>query len=221
MTMKIGPWTLEGTDAQNAILQPMAEKAAVVLALEDGTSRVKPARVLVKPRNQMPWADDEETVRSRGYWNGRDVFLADDLFPSPDLARKTFAHELVHQLNDQWMLRSQERDIKPLFKNPPIGFPAEPFAVYGSAAIFGFTNPPYQNYYKSNSIPATNWPKLKEIALRDDHVDPCQQYIDQIAALVVDKANLAADLAACQVALTDCEIRVTAKDQKMTEGLEV
>lgn len=188
--LRIGPWTIQGTDPQNTILQPMAEKMAAVLALPDATFRVRDAKVIVKPRNEMPWArkpgtngPNDKGVRSRGYWNGTNQLLADDLFPTPDLARKTFAHETIHQLDDQWMLRSNRKDIKPLFEPDATGWPAEPFAVYGSAALFGFTNPPYQNFYPDNKIPVAEWPKVKEFALRDDHVDPCQEWIDKAADL--------------------------------------
>lgn len=207
--MKIGPWTLEGTNAQNTILKPMAEKAAKVLALPDGTSRVKDCRVIIKARKDMPWADDDETIKARGYWNGNNIFLADDLFPNPDLARKTFAHELTHQLDDQWMLKvNNEADIKPLFTNPPAGWPGEAFAVYGSAAIFGFTNPPYQNFYKGNRIPVTNWPKVKEYALRDDHVDPCKEWKDQYADALAKYAAAAQENAQQAVLITELTIQL-------------
>lgn len=237
--LRVGPWTLQGTDAQNATLQPMAVKMAATLALPDGRSRVRDAKVRVLPRSQMPWAREPDEngkggIRARGYWNGSNMLLADDLFPNADLARKTFAHEGIHQLDDQWMLRTNRRDIKPLFEPDATGWPAEPFAVFGSAALFGFTNPPYQNFYPGAKIPVTEWPKVKEYALRDDHVDPCQEWIDKAADLTEEVAakdavivTLQAQCGALQLLVDDlraqldlCESRVVAKDEAMKEGLE-
>jgi hypothetical protein len=116
-------------------------------------------------------------VRAEGFWDSHrfpdDILLADDLFSRPELARKTFAHEGTHQLDAQWMLKSNEKSIKPSFDPDAAGWPSEEFAVYGSAAIFGFTNPPYTKYYKDYRIPMGEWPKVKAAALRDDHpVEP-------------------------------------------------
>lgn len=181
MTLVVGPYTLIGTDQQNEILKPMAQAMADTLKLGD-VWRVRPTRVHVLPRDQMPWAtkpdeDGKGGVRARGFWDhpkyNHDILLADDLFAAPtggpDLARKTFAHEGTHQLQADWMLRSNERSIKPLFDPDAAGFPAEEFAVYGSAAIFGFDNPPYKGFYDKFVIPKSMWAKTKEYALRDDH----------------------------------------------------
>jgi hypothetical protein len=100
MPLVVGQLTLNGTDAQNAILAPMAQTIETTLLLPDGkTSRIQPANVYVRARAAMPWAikpgvSDKypKGVRARGFWNGKDQLLADDLFPTPDLCRKTFAH---------------------------------------------------------------------------------------------------------------------------------
>jgi hypothetical protein len=177
MGVVIGPYSLEGTDAQNAILAPMAQTMADTLE-----QRVQATHVRVLPRNQMPWAKKPDQqgnggIRARGFWDAKrypdDILLADDLFPTPELARKTFAHEGIHQLDAQWMLQSNRKDIKPLFDPDAAGWPSEEFAVYGSAAIFGFRNPPYTTYYNDYILPPTSWPNVKAYALRDDHpVEP-------------------------------------------------
>lgn len=245
----IGPWTLTGTDAQNEILMPMYAKMAGILALPSGDSRVKPAQVRILPRDQMPWAIKPGTsikypqgVRAAGYWNGTNQLIAADQFAKgASHVRKLGAHETAHQLEDQWMLRSNERDIKPLFDPDPAAFPSEEFAVYGSAAIFGFTDPPYTTFYDDYVIPKAAWPKVKQFALRDDHVDPCLPYKVQIASLTEQLSNTQALLAAANTRIGDletdlalanaanaeltaqleaCNERVAGKDQSMKEGLE-
>ncbi len=251
--VQVGPWTLAGTDRQNEILLPMYAKMVGVLALPDGSSRVKPARVVVRPRDKMPWAkkpvlNPDGTVktpgvRATGYWNGTNQLIAADQFDNPDKVRKIGAHETTHQLDDQWMRRSHENDIRPLFDPEPARWAAEEFAVYGSAAIFGFDNPPYTDFYDDYVIPRVAWPKVKQIALRDDRptTDPCLPYKAEIATLKTTLADTEAarvaavaaqrdaeaalaqaklDLTTCDEALAHCEGRIVAKDDSMKEGLE-
>lgn len=191
----IGPYNLTGTLEQNAILKPMAVGMADILALPNDPRgwRVLVTNVRIRERDKMPWAvvpggdaaggDDKypDGVRARGFWNHKsargDILLSDDLFAAPDgspeLARKTFAHEGTHQLDDQWMLKSNERSIRDNFEPDASGWPSEAFAVYGSAAIFGFDDPPYRSFYKGYRIPKAKWPETKEEALRDNHpVEP-------------------------------------------------
>lgn len=213
----IGQLTLKGTDAQNAILAPMAETMAAVLLLPDGTSRIKPANVIVRKRSEMPWARKPDAagkggIRARGFWTGRNQLLADDLFPTPDLCRKTFAHETVHQLDDQWLLNSNRRAIKPLFEPDAAGWPAEPYAVYASAALFGFTKPPYTKFYPDFVVPVSEWPKLKEFSLRDDRPVPPVDPDDEIIA------RLVAELAAANELLVDLQ---TGNQEIAAQSLEL
>lgn len=226
----IGPWTLKGTDAQNAILKPMAENMHGVLLLPDGTSRVKPCNVMVRKRDEMPWARKPDAagkggIRAEGFWTGKNQLLADDLFSKPELTRKTFAHETMHQLDDQWMLNSNRRDIKPLFDPDAAGWPSEPFAVYGSAALFGFTRPPYKRFYPEYTIPRSSWPSVKQIALRDDRPptvtppDPCAECEAQLDAANLLIADLKTQVEALEGNKDTLEQRIAGKDASMQEGL--
>jgi hypothetical protein len=219
MPLVVGQLTLNGTDAQNAILAPMAQTIETTLLLPDGkTSRIQPANVYVRARAAMPWAikpgvSDKypKGVRARGFWNGKDQLLADDLFPTPDLCRKTFAHETCHQLDSQWMLNSNRKTIQPLFDPDAAGWPAEPFAVYGSAAIFGFTNPPYTTFYPGHVVPTTEWAELKAAALRDDRpVPPGPDPYLRIAQLEKLLENIATDNT--QLAADNLTVAKKAKD---------
>ncbi len=217
--VQAGPWTLVGTDTQVEILLPMYAKMAGTLVLPNGSWRVKPARVVVTPRSEMPWARkptynpdgsvDKPGVRATGYWDGTRQRIAADQFDNAARVRKIGAHETTHQLDDQWMMRSHQRDIKPLFDPDPAGWAAEEFAVYGSAAIFGFTDPPYTDFYDNYVIAPANWPKVKQIALRDDRpTDPCLPYKAQIETLTqsLEQAELAVTQKQAELDVANAEI---------------
>lgn len=200
----IGPFTLNGTSTQNSKIRGMAVKMTERFKLPDGTSRIKPVEVVFVPNNEMEWAikpgtdpDYPNGVRARGYWKKLPHRIEMNGSINAYPVAKTFAHEGMHVLDDDWLLFSNRRDIKPLMSPVPATWKGETFAIYASAAICGFTDPPYAGFYGDRFVPVSKWPKLAEIALRDDHGPTVPELLAQIAEL---EAALAASEAKLDVA---------------------
>ena len=241
MSVTIGPWTLDAPPDKTATLRPMMELLTKRFELPDGTSRVQPATVVLKPRNAMPWAVEPgedpkypNGVRAQGFFFDRPHRIELNQEMVPVLLIRTFAHEAMHHLDADWLRRSNKQDIKPLFAPMPAGFPSEPYAVHASAAIAGFTNPPYKTFYPTPKMAEANYAKLAAFSLRDDRpVDPCKDLRAELEAEKAKNAALAevitglrteldAERAAhlvTQTALAVAESRIVTKDAKMTEGL--
>lgn len=190
--MKVGPWTFNGPQSALDILKPHAAKFAQILLLPDGKSRVRPASVNFRKNDDMPWAVKPDTdpyypkgVKARGYWYSASntMLLNENMIPTPELLWKTFAHEAYHHLDDDWMVKSNQRDLRPLFDPDAAAYPGEEAAVWGSAAVFGFSDPPYKKFYPRYRLPVGQWAEFKRVSLRDDHVDPCAPYKAEIETL--------------------------------------
>lgn len=203
MSTTIGPWTFEAQDSKIATLRPMAELLAKRFQLPDGTYRVLPATVVLKPRNEMPWASEPgedpkypNGVRAQGYWFSKPHRMELNEALVPTLLIRTFAHEAIHHLDDDWLRKTNKQDIKLLFSPKPSGFPSEPYAVHASAALGGFTNPPYKTFYPTPKMAEANYAKLAAFSLRDDRpVDPCADLRAENAQLKTDIAELTEQLA--------------------------
>ncbi len=189
MTQVIGPFTLTGTPAQNATISGMATKLTARLALPVPHGwRVEPIDVVFLPNDQMPYAaepsaSDPNGTRARGFWRvwPHRILLNASIGAYP--VAKTFAHEVMHALDDDWVLPTQRAEIKRLMEPVPSGWRGETFAIYASAAVAGFNDPPYADFYGDRKIPATKWAALKEIVLRDDMQLKIDELLRRVTAL--------------------------------------
>jgi hypothetical protein len=114
----------------------------------------------------------------------REIWLweAVDRYP----AAQTLAHEAMHAVDVFWLTDAQRAEIMELMTPSPSGWedktiggrtyqyaamPYEVFAVYASAAIVGFDNPPYRSLYERR-IDKNEWDSLARIVLRDTDDGP-------------------------------------------------
>lgn len=201
MPETIGPFTLDGTPAQNDLIRAMAKNLAAKLALPDGTSRLAPSRTIFKPNADMPEA--APGVKARGYWKDglHEIWMNANVNAYP--VAKTWAHEAMHQMDDDWLLGRNRADIRDLMVPEPASWRGEQFAVYGSAAIAGFRDPPYTDFYKGFVIAEPYWDVLAKLALRDNRpvpppIDPNPALVEQVAALTAQVDALNATLTQLQ-----------------------
>lgn len=205
MSEIIGPFTLDGTQEQNDLIRGMAQNLAAKLALPDGTSRIAPSRTIFKPNGEMPEA--APGVPARGYWKDGPHEIWMNAKTGAYQVAKTWAHEVMHQLDDDWLLAKNRADIRDLMVPEPATWKGEQFAVYGSAAIAGFSDPPYTDFYSGFAIAQPYWDVLAKDALRDNRPPPPPPDVaaleEQIAELTAANAALTADLAEAKRALQE------------------
>jgi hypothetical protein len=151
----VGQLTLTGTEAQNEAVRSAALKAQTVLG-----SRIQPITVVF--RADMPRRVDGGPSFGYARIGARRILLLDDLEEDGYQPAKTLAHELCHFLDADWLTRSQRVEIMALMtprpngwsdeviagkRHPYTGEPFECFAVYASAAVFGYRRPAYARLY--------------------------------------------------------------------------
>ncbi len=174
MSETVGQLTLTGTEAQNEAVRSAALKAQTVLG-----SRIQPITVVF--RADMPRRVDGGPSFGYARIGARRILLLDDLEEDGYQPAKTLAHELCHFLDADWLTRSQRVEIMALMtprpngwsdeviagkRHPYTGEPFECFAVYASAAVFGYRRPAYARLY-DRKIAADKWQQLAAIALAD------------------------------------------------------
>lgn len=179
-------------------------------------NRIKATSVVLKPAEDMPKRSDGGP--SFGYWKQglRQIWLWEETDDYP--VGKTLAHEAMHVLDQDWLTRTQRLDLLKLMAPAPtawgdqniggvvhryVSLPSEVFAVYASAAICGFPKPAYRSLFK-RQIPNGDWPKLAELALRDDGIaDRVKEADDPVPSPPDSLADLQERLAATEAQLAD------------------
>lgn len=210
--------TVTGSIAFTTALQPAVDNINSVLG-----PRIKDAVVLAKPATAMPQRSDGGP--SFGFWKPslREIWMWEDIDEYPYV--KTLGHEACHVLDEDWLTQDQRRDLMALMLPLPKrwydqfiagkkvkykALPSECFAVYGSAALFGFKKPAYKSLFVRR-VPETKWADLAAKSLADyGHAqpepdplppiptppDPAQARIDELTALLNEISTDNADIAA-------------------------
>lgn len=210
--------TVTGSLAFTTALKPAVDNINAVLG-----DRIKDVTVLAKPATAMPQRSDGGP--SFGFWKAglREIWLWDEIDEYP--FAKTLGHEAVHVLDEDWLTQAQRSDLLTLMTPLPKrwydqliagrkvkykALPSECFAVYGSAALFGYRKPAYRSLFVRR-VPEAKWPTLAEMALKDyGHAqpepdplppiptppDPAQARIDELTALLNEISTDNADIAA-------------------------
>lgn len=223
MTLLIGQVTLNGSDAQNARMQPFVQAAVDLLG-----DRFKPVTVEVRTRVSMPRyrdprpGDKPTDGHAEGFWRAgpRRILIADDVIPRDDLP-ETLGHEWIHLLFEDWFTPGQKRTLLGYLDPRPEnysdtqvngkdrGYPALPeecIAVWGSAALFGFAKPAYSSLYK-RTISGVVYPAVKAVMLGTlppapiPAPDPCADVKAQLDAANAELALLRTKIAAARADL--------------------
>jgi hypothetical protein len=164
-------------------------------------SRVKDIVVLFKPGDELKQkAGTSFTPRGLVRGNGHRILMHEKIGKYDEV--KTFAHEVMHCLDDQWFTDAQRLEIAALMDAPAAKWDAksynerayEAFACYGSAALGGFDSPPYTEFY-DRTIAKPLWPTVAATALKDfgpatpapePEPTPTDPKDDEIAALKLE-----------------------------------
>lgn len=195
--------------------------------------RIKDVKVVLKSDEIMPERSDGGV--SYGFWKAakREVWLWDETDDYP--VGKTLVHEAMHVLDDDWLTRAQRLEIIALMNPAPstwkdqviagvvkkyVALPYEVFAVYASAAVFGFQKPAYRRLYR-RAIAPDKWPKLKEITLADMGAgDRGTDPVVQIASPPDGAEDLVAQLTAAQTQLAEAVAAREAAERKLSRVKE-
>jgi hypothetical protein len=167
MSEVIGPFTIDGTKEQIDAISDTAKKLAgalpdqlkdVDVVFRSGDQLKKKAHTAFTPRGLTP--------------NGHRILMHERVDKYD--ADRTFAHEVMHALDFQWLTNKQRRDITGLMEPLADKWDAkeyhnrvyEAFACYASAAFGEFKWPVYTEFYV-HDVPKKKWPELKTLVLED------------------------------------------------------
>lgn len=173
MSEKIGRVVLEGDDAQNAILRPMAQTINAVV----GAKLRRDIHVTILPNAQMELVPGTK-LHAAGYTpSGGSIQLNRRIMDEPKHARDVLGHEAFHATCAQLARNGFKAALLALL--PPGAKWDEPgyskdgreaLACYGST-LFGVRYPPPYTEYYDYVVPQDKIPALKT-ALLADYPDP-------------------------------------------------
>ena len=164
-----------GTQIQKDSISGMADALTATLG-----NKIKDVTVVFKAADDMKRRSDGGP--SNGYWtrSKRQISLREEL--DEYNVEKTFAHEVMHVVDTDWLTDDQRKEIVKLMDPPPedwkdmaidgermkyVSDPSEVFAVYASAAIADLEKPAYTRMYL-RSIVQPRWGDLKSLIMRGD-----------------------------------------------------